>query len=172
LAVRELGVKDSDTAAAGGAFREAMSRVAGHVHVIATSGPAGLAGVTATAVTSVSDSPPSMLVCLNASSATLEKIRANGVFSVNALAADHESLAKVFAGEGGLDGAQRFRRGEGWDLTGRAPRLKGALACLVCAVANMTPVGSHVVLVGHVETAGAGADGLPLMYHRRAYWGA
>jgi flavin reductase len=153
-------------------FREAMSRVAGHVHVIATGGPAGLAGVTATAVSSVSDAPASMLVCLNASSRTLERIRANAVFSINALAARHEPLARVFAGEGGLEGAQRFRSGDGWDLTGRAPRLPDAMACFVCDVADITPVGTHVILIGKVELAKAGDDVPPLLYHRRQYWGA
>jgi flavin reductase (DIM6/NTAB) family NADH-FMN oxidoreductase RutF len=168
---RETSVQDSDSAASA-AFREAMSRVAGHVHVVATGGAAGLGGVTVTAVTPVSDSPPSLLVCLNARSATLDRIRANGAFSANALSADQEPLARIFSGEGGLEGAQRFRRGDGWDLSGRAPLLKGALAHIVCTVTDITPVGSHVVLIGRVESAAAGDDALPLMYHRRAYWGA
>jgi flavin reductase (DIM6/NTAB) family NADH-FMN oxidoreductase RutF len=164
-------LNDINGAASGADFREAMSRIAGHVHIIATGGPAGLSGVTVTGVTSVSDSPPSMLVCLNAGSATLAKIRANGVFSVNALAATHEAVAKVFSGEGGLEGAQRFRNADGWELSGRTPVLKGAMAHLACVVAEMTPVGSHVVLIGRVEAATAGAVLPPLMYHRREYWG-
>ncbi|MET0746456.1 MAG: flavin reductase, partial [Microvirga sp.] len=40
-------------------FREGMSRVAGAVHLVTTDGPAGRAGFTATAVTPVTDDPPS-----------------------------------------------------------------------------------------------------------------
>ncbi len=160
----------ADTSGAG--FRDAMSRVAGHVHIIATSGPAGLGGVTATAVTSVSDAPPSMLVCLNANSVTLQRIRENGVFSINALAASHEAAARVFSGGGGLEGAQRFRQDDGWLMDGLSPRIKDALAQFQCEVADITAVGSHVVLVGRVVSAAAGADLPPLMYHRREYWGA
>jgi flavin reductase len=156
----------------GHAFREAMSRVAGHVHVIATGGPAGLSGVTATAVTSVSDAPPSMLVCLNAGSRTLEHIRANGRFSINTLPASLEAVARVFAGEGGLTGAQRFRADDGWDFAAAAPRLRQAMASFDCAVTDMTDVGSHVILIGRVEAARAGDNVPPLMYHRREYWGA
>jgi flavin reductase len=149
-----------------------MSRIAGHVHIVATGGPAGLGGVTATAVTSVSDSPPSLLVCLNGASATLEKIRSNGVFSINALAASQMSAARAFAGEGGLEGAQRFRRDDGWQMDGRAPVLPSALASFICTVNDITPVGGHVILIGRVEQARAGEDHPPLMYQRRQYWGA
>jgi flavin reductase len=165
-------VADDNQAASGTAFREAMSRVAGHVHVVATGGPAGLSGVTATAVSSVSDAPPSMLVCLNAGSRTLTHIRDNGVFSINALAARHEPIARIFAGEGGVEGAQRFRAGDGWDLGKAAPRLPDAMAFFACAVSDITEVGSHVILVGRVDLAAAGEDVPPLLYHRRQYWGA
>ncbi len=153
-------------------FREAMSRIAGHVHVVATGGPAGLSGVTATAVTSVSDAPPSMLVCLNAGSRTLEHIRINGRFGINALPAAMEAAARIFAGEGGFSGAQRFRAEDGWDLATPAPRLRQAMAYFDCAVTDMTVVGTHVILIGRVEAALAGDDVPPLMYHRREYWGA
>ena len=46
-------------------FREAMSRLGAAVHVITTDGPSGKTGFTATAVCSVSDAPPTLLVCLN-----------------------------------------------------------------------------------------------------------
>lgn len=165
MSTETAGVSDAE-------FREAMSRVAGPVHVIATSGPAGLGGVTATAVASISDAPASMLVCLNAASRTLERIRANGVFSITTLAAAHEALARVFAGEGGLEGAQRFRAGDGWDLSGRTPRLPGAMAAFSCQAVDERAVGTHVVLIGRVESAFAGDDVPPLIYHRRQYWGA
>lgn len=165
-------MNDFRQAASGVDFREAMSRIASHVTLVATSGPAGLGGVTATAVMPVSDAPPSLIVCLNAGSRTLAKIRENGVFCVSALAAQHEPVARIFAGEGGFEGTQRFRQGDGWLMDGRAPRLKDALSALECSIADMTPVGTHVVLIGRVEAAHAGPDLPPLMYHRRQYWGA
>src|SRR6516164_3844539 len=51
-------------------FREGMSRLGAAVHVITTAGPGGQAGATATAVCSVSDAPPMLLVCLNRRSQT------------------------------------------------------------------------------------------------------
>ena len=120
------------SASDGSAFREAMSRVAGAVHVVATGGKAGLGGATATAVTSVSDSPPSLLVCLNQASATLEKIRRNGAFSVNVLSGLQKDVAQVFAGQGSFEGEARFRQTDGWVMEVAIPRLSGALASFSC----------------------------------------
>src|ERR1044072_4391863 len=70
-----------------GPFREAMSRLGAAVHVITTAGPGGKSGAPATAVTSVSDAPPPLLVCLNRRSQTCPIVVENGVFCVNTLGA-------------------------------------------------------------------------------------
>ena len=46
------------------AYRDAMARFAGAVHVVTTDGPAGLRGATVIAACSVSDAPPMVLVCV------------------------------------------------------------------------------------------------------------
>ena len=46
-------------------FRDAMSCMGAAVNIITTDGPAGRAGFTASAVCSVTDTPPTLLVCLN-----------------------------------------------------------------------------------------------------------
>src|ERR1700754_4437328 len=71
-------------------FREAMSRLGAAVHVITTDGVAGMTGFTATAVSSVSDQPPTLLVCLNRRSQITSVLRENGVFCVNTLGAEAE----------------------------------------------------------------------------------
>src|ERR1700709_332431 len=81
------------TAVAAGPFREAMSRYGAAVHVITTDGPAGKGGFTATAVCSVSDDPPTLLVCVNRKSHGGQNIGDNGVFFVNTLGAASEELA-------------------------------------------------------------------------------
>ena len=68
-----------------GIFREAMSRLGAAVHVITTAGPGGKAGATATAVCSVSDAPPTLLMCLNRRSQTNPAVVENGVFCINTL---------------------------------------------------------------------------------------
>jgi len=151
-------------------FREAMSRVAEQVHIVATDGPAGRAGATVTAVASVSDAPPSLLVCLNRASSTLERIRANGRFSVNVISETERAIAEIFSGGGGVQGAERFRPGDGWRVVEGSPLLDSALSAFACRVTDMTPVGSHVVIFGAVEAVSSRDDGpTPLLYHRRGY---
>ncbi|MET0598611.1 MAG: flavin reductase, partial [Mesorhizobium sp.] len=45
-------------------YRDAMARFAGAVHVLTTDGPAGKRGTTVIAACSVSDNPPTVLVCI------------------------------------------------------------------------------------------------------------
>ena len=47
------------------AYREAMARLGAAVNVVTTDGPGGRAGFTASAVCSVTDTPPTLLVCAN-----------------------------------------------------------------------------------------------------------
>src|SRR4030081_80227 len=94
-------------------FREAMSRLGAAVHVVTTAGPAGKTGFTATAVCSVSDAPPTLLVCLNRKSAGGPMMRENGVFCVNTLGADAEAIADMFAGRTGAQSEARFQLGAG-----------------------------------------------------------
>src|ERR1044072_8368162 len=78
-------------------LREARSGLGAAGHVITTDGHAGKTGFTATAVCSVSDAPPTLLVCLNRSATSMPILRGNGVFCVNTLRAGDEIVADTFA---------------------------------------------------------------------------
>src|SRR5579872_3928232 len=56
-----------------GRFREAMSRVTGAVHIVTTAGSAGLGGITATSVASITVEPPMMLFCINLESPSAQR---------------------------------------------------------------------------------------------------
>src|SRR5262245_66357120 len=77
----------------GATFREAMSRLGAAVHVVTSAGPAGRTGFTATAVASVSDAPPTLLVCLNRRSISAPLPNANRVVCVNTPPAGGEAVA-------------------------------------------------------------------------------
>lgn len=151
------------------AFRDAMSRVAGAVHLIATDGPGGKGGLTATAVTSVSDAPPTLLVCLNKSSRTAAIVRENGAFSVNTLGAGQQELANVFAGRTPARGERRFEHGK-WlaDVLGQ-PCLADALVGFSCRVEEIKPVASHLVVIGAICDIRFGTAHAGLVYTRRAF---
>ena len=101
------------------AFREAMSRLGAAVHIVTTAGPGGKTGFTATAVTSVSDTPATLLVCLNRRSQSGPVLAQNQVFCVNTLPASEEKLADMFAGRSGAQLHERFAQGEWTTLEDR-----------------------------------------------------
>lgn len=150
-------------------FREAMSRFGAGVTIITTAGVAGRAGLTATAFASVSDNPPTVLVCLNASGSSAARIRGNGVFGINVLSAEQAALADHFAGRGGVKGEARFQTGEWHPGLGQVPLLKGALVRCVARVLDFKPVASHLVMFGEVLGVELGETAPGLVYARRGY---
>jgi flavin reductase len=151
------------------AFREAMSRLGAAVHVITTAGPAGKAGTTATAVCSVTDAPPTLLVCLNRRSQTNPVVLQNGVFCINTLGHSGAAIADLFAGRTGVQGADRFATGEWSVLATGSPVLATAAVAFDCRIIEVHAVGSHNVLFGAVEMVRLGPAGPVLVYHERAY---
>jgi flavin reductase len=151
------------------AFRDAMACLGAAVHVIATDGPAGRRGFTASAVCSVTDQPPTLLVCVKRGNDAHAALRANAVLCVNTLAAGQEAIAAVFAGLAGLDGEARFCHGV-WDTqkTG-APALQGAVVSFDCRVTQVTEVGTHSVLFCEVEATRHGSVREGLIYFGRGY---
>jgi flavin reductase len=150
-------------------FREAMSRLGAAVHVVTTGGKAGKAGFTATAVTSVSDTPPTVLVCLNRRSQINPLMQGNGVFCVNTLAADAQDIADLFAGRTGIYMAERFKTGDWTTLTTGSPVLTTAIAALDCRILEAKPVASHDVYFGGIVAVRLGTADKALVYHAREY---
>lgn len=68
-------------------FRDAMAHVGAAVNIITTDGPAGRAGFTASAVCSVTDAPPTLLVCLNRSASVWPIFSQHRALCVNTTAA-------------------------------------------------------------------------------------
>lgn len=163
------GVVVPDASITPQSYRDGMAAVAGHVHLITTAGPAGTSGFTAIAVASVSDDPPTLLVCLNRKSANGGLIEANGVFAVNALGAEAEVLAETFAGRRGLAGAARFSVGQWTPLATGSPALDTALVTFDCRVLEIRPVATHTIIIGTVVDLRVGDGGPALAYFGRGY---
>ena len=151
------------------AFREAMSRLGAAVHVITTAGPGGKMGATATAVCSVSDAPPTLLMCLNRRSQTNSVVVENGAFCVNTLGEGGAEVADIFAGRTGVQGSDRFAAGDWTVLTTGSPVLLTAVVVFDCRIIEVRAVASHNVFFGAVEAVRLGPSGPALVYHERAY---
>jgi flavin reductase len=150
-------------------FRDAMSRVAAAVHIVTTDGPAGLAGITATSVASITDEPPMMLFCINKTSPSAARMIENGVFCINTLAPPHAALADIFAGRTGHYLDERFAAGEWTKLATGAPVFRRAAAAFDCRLVEAKSVITHFVMIGAVEASDFGPEGGNLSYAHRKY---
>jgi flavin reductase len=149
------------------AYRDGMAHLAAAVNVITTDGPAGPGGFTASAVCSVTDDPPTLLVCLHLLSRQNEIMRTNGVLCVNALAADQAPLSALFATQG-LSMDERFAPADWTTLKTGAPVLEGAVAAFDCRIVERLERGTHAVLFCEVQAVRIG-DSEPLVYFGRSY---
>ena len=150
-------------------YRDAMSRFAGAVHVVTTDGVASRRGATVIAACSVSDEPPTVLVCVNRENAKNEAFAVNRCFALNTLAAHHQPLAEAMSGVTGLSPDARFAIGE-WDsISTGAPTLLDALAVFDCELVDAKDLATHRVLFGKVTGLRIGDRVAPLIYHERGY---
>lgn len=148
-------------------YRSAMARLGAAVHVITTDGPAGRAGFTASAVCSVTDEPPTLLVCLNRAASVYEAFSRNQTLCVNTLAPGQEELSGLFGGKTPM--AQRFAAASWRALTTGAPVLECAAVSFDCRVARVTAVGTHDVLFCEVQAIVQAEQAGGLIYFDRRY---
>lgn len=124
---------------------------------------------TATSVCSLSDNPPSLLVCMNRSSRQNAPLKTNGVLCVNILAPEHRDLSAAFAGVGQLDSDSRFRMAEWTALQTGAPVLKGAIASFDCKIVQALEINTHMILICDVVGVQANDGDSSLIYFKRGY---
>ena len=148
-------------------YRNAMAQLAGAVNIVTTDGPAGRAGFSATAVCSVSDNPPTLLVCINRSSSAYRMLFENAVVCVNTLSADQQPLSQLFGGKPPME--ERFAGGEWSSLETGAPILKGALASFDCRVRAIHDGSTHDIIICDVVDTAVGEGEEALLYFKRAY---
>ena len=142
-------------------FRQAMRRVASTVNVISILVDGQPMGVTATAVSSISLDPPSLLVCINRAASLHAPMGDMTHFRLNVLHRDQEAIAQMFADRS--QHALRFL--SGWDLqSAGAPSLVDAQATMLCRRIDTHSFGTHSIFIGVVEEAAWREEVDPLVY--------
>ena len=150
-------------------YRNAMARLGAAVNVVTTDGPAGRHGFTASAVCSVTDDPPTLLVCVNRTNDSYAPVIENGVVCVNVLTHDQQELSPIFAGMTDHEAEERFAHGAWHKLVTGAPALENATVAFDCRVTQHIDVGTHRVLFCIVEAIQLGEQHEGLIYFGRAY---
>ncbi len=154
------------------AFIDGMSHAACTVSVITTDGPAGRAGVTVSAMTSVSAEPPTLLVCVHQQSSACELLKKNGVLCVNVLGEDQSQVSDTFAGRIKSPDGNKFSCASWNSRQTGAPALVDALIAFDCVIKQHHQVGTHIVFIAEPVDIQIRQTGRALIYANRAYGSA
>ena len=121
-------------------------------------------GFTCQAFCSLSLDPPMVAIAPGKRSVSWPHVAKAGVFCVNILSEDQESLSRDFA----VSGGDKFA-GVGWHpASNGAPLLEGVLAWVECTVAASYDAGDHEMVFGRVEDMGVNV-GRPLLFYRGGF---
>lgn len=153
------------------AFRTLMAAFPAGVAVVTAADEDGQQyGMTCTAVSSVSVSPPTLLVCMQRSSRTLAVLNTTGNFALNLLDDQARAVAELFA-------SRKPDRFEHVSWTTRpafgGPHLEqDAHSIADCRVTGSVNVADHVVVFGEIFRVTTDDDTRPrpLVYGMREYW--
>lgn len=151
-------------------MRTGMRRVAQGVTLLSALDAQGQRCVmTASAVTSVSAAPPSLLVCVNRTASLFDVLSARLRFCVNVLSRGMEEIANLCAGA--VNGEERFALGD-WrraENTG-LPFLWGVEVNFFCCPVAAFDHGTHLICVANIEAVFT-RDGVPnpLLYIAGGY---
>jgi flavin reductase (DIM6/NTAB) family NADH-FMN oxidoreductase RutF len=145
-------------------YRQLMRLHPAAVTIITTGSAPNRAGLTATAVMSLSTNPVRVVCAINQASNTYARIAENKTFSVNTLAQAQIPLAQAFSGQASLSGEARFGADDWMTLTSGAPVLKGAVMTLDCKLVDSIDAGTHALIIGEIVAGQREPDLAPLIY--------
>lgn len=147
-----------------------MRRLASGVCVLSTMLPDNQRfAMTVSSVTSVSDSPASLLVCINQQVSQQGHLATLGnQFAVNVLSTGHQDVSNTCAGRDPT--RNRFDVGH-WEMDDTGlPILADAQAVFVCQTDQVTTYGTHKIVIGVIHKVilnGSEVD--PLLYADGSY---
>lgn len=140
------------------AFRGAASRFPTGVTVIASVGADGnFVGMTANSFTTVSTSPPTVLVSLT-HGRTWQAVKESGIYTVNVMPSDAVAICRHFGGRPQSKDAPQLSHCDGF------PILPGAIAHFACQVIRSIEVADHTLFIGAVHWCRQ-QDGTPLAFY-------
>jgi flavin reductase (DIM6/NTAB) family NADH-FMN oxidoreductase RutF len=154
-------------------FRTAMREWATGVSVCATDHQGMRHGMTVNSFTSISLTPPLVLVSLERKSRTHALVKNAGFFGVTILARHQVDVSDCFAGRH-TEHENRFENVQTFTLATGAPFIAGGLAFFDCRVVSAQDVATHTIFIGEVVSLQINShhDGShPLIYHRQTYKG-
>ncbi len=150
------------------AFRHAMSHLPTAVTIVTSNGSCGAAACTVSSVCSVTDDPPTLLVCINRASNNNTVIRNNGSLCVSILSGEQSNIAMQCANHQ-TSVEERLALFDADVLVTGSPAVIDSVCCLDCRVDNIVESGTHSVFFCQVLSSKAFAGKDALVYYCRNY---
>jgi 3-hydroxy-9,10-secoandrosta-1,3,5(10)-triene-9,17-dione monooxygenase reductase component len=149
-------------------LRQAMRLWATGVAVVTSQHEGVVHGMTVSSFTSVSLTPPQVLIALAQSTRTHGLVKNSRYFGISVLSAGQVEISDRFAGRppedvNRLDGLETFT------LVSGIPLLKNGVAHFDCRVIATFTSGTHTIFIGSVLAAQGDLHGEPLLYFNRKY---
>jgi flavin reductase (DIM6/NTAB) family NADH-FMN oxidoreductase RutF len=148
-------------------FKLAMRRFPAAVSVITSADQSRRHGMTATAVTSLSLDPPSLIVCINRATLLHDIMQVGRHFCINVLRRDQAELSSAFSGAIAPDA--RFALGTWHISTDGVSYLAEAQANIFCRKVAAVPYGTHTIFIGEAEAVNVHDPIEPLIYQDAQY---
>jgi flavin reductase (DIM6/NTAB) family NADH-FMN oxidoreductase RutF len=151
-------------------MKQGMRRLASGVCVLsARIGDQRAFAMTVTSVSSVSDNPPSLLVCVNRQISGHEDLLPQGsLFAINLLSDSQREVSDLCAGR--YQDKDRLSLGDWQD--DKWLYLSDALASFCCVTDQVVNYGTHAILIGQIEQVKIHkAEVAPLIYANGNYAG-
>lgn len=151
-------------------MKEGMRHLASGVAIVATrDNDNNPFAMTVSSITSLTDTPPSLLICLHEVAQTYAVLRQVNSFSANILTQEQQDVSQCCAGEPQM--ARRFEVGNWGDHPElRLPYLKDSLSVFFCKVSQRIDYGTHMIVIGDIQSVQvAKAEQKPLVYCRGSY---
>ncbi|MFQ3189414.1 MAG: flavin reductase [Paraglaciecola sp.] len=166
-ALKEVKVESEVACISAEEFKQGMSAFPGAVNIVTTEVGNTKAGFTATAVCSVSDNPPTLLVCLNRGASVHKIFSGSGSLVINTLGVGQDNISNLFGGKAPMD--ERFASAKWETLVTGSPVLIDAAVSFDCKITEVKCVATHDVIfcevVGIKQKQQAGS----LVYYQRGY---
>lgn len=148
-------------------FKRGMRRMAASVCLITQGAGEERNGMVATAVTSVSVDPPSLLVCINKNASINETLSIGVKFAVNVLSNSHCELAGPFQSSNSRH--LRFKTGTWENHALGVCYLQDSQCSLFCSVEKRIDHLTHTIIIGSVFDIYVSEKFDPLLYANGKY---
>jgi flavin reductase (DIM6/NTAB) family NADH-FMN oxidoreductase RutF len=146
-------------------FRAALGQFASGVTVVTLKDTnERLHGITVSAFSSVSLTPPLVMVCIDRFAGSHDAFEKNSFFVVNVLREDQLHYSEHFASHL----ADKFAGIDFYMTASGVPVLKNALVILECRLTYSFEAGDHSIFVGEILQSSVN-DGKPLVYFQGRY---